>query len=267
MNVMNDFKLKGQVALVTGGARHLGYDMADALAEAGADVIVTSRDAESAKAAAEQLRKTRGVDAMGMGVNVVDHAEVAEMAKKAAAWKGHLDILINNAGGTPPGTSPAWLFDRDPKAIAELLNVNLLGTIYCCQEVGRIMAAQKSGRIINIASIAALVGRDRKMYQRNKMNGQPVDYAAAKAGIVGLTYDLAAMMGPFGVRVNAISPGGFARKQPGDFERDYSERTALGRMGRDGIDLKGAALFLASPASDYVTGHNLVVDGGFVIWH
>ena len=267
MNVMDDFKLKGKIALVTGGARHLGYDMADALAEAGADLIITSRDAESAQAAAEKLRTTRGVDAFGMGVNVTVHAEVAEMAKKAAAWKGRIDILINNAGGTPPSPSPAWLFDRDPKVIADLINVNLLGTIYSCQEVGRIMCAQKSGAIVNIASIAGLVGRDRKMYQRNKMNGQPVDYAAAKAGVIGVTYDLAAMMGPFGVRVNAISPGGFARNQPGNFERDYSERTALGRMGRDGIDLKGAALFLASPASDYVTGHNLVVDGGFVIWH
>ncbi len=267
MNVMDDFKLKGKVALVTGGARHLGYDMADALAEAGADVVLTSRDAASAVAAAEKLRAARGVDTLGLGVNVVRHPEVADMARRARDWKGRIDILVNNAGGTPPERGPACLFDRDPKAIAELLEVNLLGTLYCCKEVGRIMIEQKRGKIINIASIAGMVGRDRRMYQRNNMNGQPVDYAAAKAGIIGATYDLAALMGPFGVCVNAISPGGFARSQPGNFERDYSDRTALGRMGRDGVDLKGAALFLASAASDYVTGHNLVVDGGFVIWH
>jgi len=100
------------------------------------------------------------------------------------------------------------------------------------------------------------------------MKGQPVDYAAAKAGILGLTVDLAGFLGPSGVHVNAISPGGFGRADtPESFVRDYSDRTPLGRMGRDGLDLKGAILFLASPASDYITGHNLVVDGGFSTWH
>ena len=99
------------------------------------------------------------------------------------------------------------------------------------------------------------------------MNGQPIDYAAAKAGIIGMTKDLAGLLSPMGICVNAISPGGFERGQPAGFIRDYSDRTPLGRMGRDGLDLKGAAVFLASAASDYVTGHNLVVDGGFSIWH
>jgi NAD(P)-dependent dehydrogenase (short-subunit alcohol dehydrogenase family) len=98
------------------------------------------------------------------------------------------------------------------------------------------------------------------------MKGQPVDYAAAKAGVIGATMDLAGYLGPMGVYVNSISPGGFERGQPHQFIRDYSDRTALGRMGRDGIDLKGAILFLSSPASDYVTGQNLTVDGGFTIW-
>jgi NAD(P)-dependent dehydrogenase (short-subunit alcohol dehydrogenase family) len=112
------------------------------------------------------------------------------------------------------------------------------------------------------------VGRDRRMYERNNMPGQPVDYAAAKAGVIGLTLDLAGLLSPLGVHVNAISPGGFGpRELPPGFVKDYSDRTPLGRMGIDGVDLKGAALFLASPASDYVTGHNLVVDGGFTLWH
>ena len=105
------------------------------------------------------------------------------------------------------------------------------------------------------------------MYAKNQMKGQPIDYAAAKAGVIGLTRDLAGLLSPHGVHVNAISPGGFARDTlPAGFIKDYSDRTPLGRMGRDGVDLKGAALFLASPASDYITGHNLVVDGGFSIW-
>ena len=129
------------------------------------------------------------------------------------------------------------------------------------------MARQGSGKIINIASMAGLVGRDRRMYEKNGMNGQPIEYAAAKAGVVGMTRDLAGLLSPLGVQVNAISPGGFARSTlPAGFVRDYSDRTPMKRMGRDGVDLKGAVLFLAAPASDYVTGQNLVVDGGFSIW-
>jgi NAD(P)-dependent dehydrogenase (short-subunit alcohol dehydrogenase family) len=151
--------------------------------------------------------------------------------------------------------------------VVDLVQNNLLGVLHCCQEVGRIMARQGSGKIINIASIAGIVGRDRRVYQRNGMNGQPIDYAAAKAGVIGMTRDLAGLLSPLGVHVNAISPGGFERRaMPAGFVRDYSDRTPLGRMGRDGVDLKGAALFLASAASDYVTGQNLVVDGGFSLW-
>ena len=131
------------------------------------------------------------------------------------------------------------------------------------------MIEQKAGKIINIASIAGIVGRDRRMYQRTGLRQQPVDYAAAKAAVIGMTRDLAAVFAPYGVLVNAISPGGFHgpdRPLPEEFAKAYSDRTPLGRMGRDGIDLKGAALFLASAASDYVTGQNLVVDGGFTIW-
>jgi NAD(P)-dependent dehydrogenase (short-subunit alcohol dehydrogenase family) len=133
------------------------------------------------------------------------------------------------------------------------------------------MAKQKSGKIINIASVAGIVGRDRRMYERNNMVwGQPIDYAAAKGGMIGMTLDLAGLLSPMGICVNAISPGGFngpARNHKEGFIKDYCDRTPLGRFGRDGIDLKGAALFLASPASDYITGQNLVVDGGFSIWH
>ena len=187
-------------------------------------------------------------------------------AAAAEAWKGRVDVLLNNAGGGS-GNSPALLFERDAQDIDQLIRLNLNGVLYCCREVGRGMGRRGEGRIINIASIAGLLGRDRKMYERNGMLGQPIDYAAAKAGVIGLTRDLAALMGPMGVNVNAISPGGFQRDLSEGFVRDFSERTAIGRMGRDGIDLKGAILFLASPASDYVVGHNLVVDGGFEVWH
>jgi NAD(P)-dependent dehydrogenase (short-subunit alcohol dehydrogenase family) len=260
------FDLSGQVALITGGARHFGYDMADVLAEAGCDLVIISRQLAHAEAAAEKLRAQRKRDVLPLGVDVSDPAQVKAMAKKAEAFKGHVEILINNAGGSPgPGAS---LFERKPEEIQELISVNILGTIYCTQEIGRIMVKQGRGKIINIASTAAILGRDRRMYERTGLRGQPVDYAAAKAGIVGVTRDIAAVLAPQGVHVNSISPGGFARDTvPPNFIKEYSDRTPMGRMGCLGsADLKGAALFLASPASDYVIGHNLVVDGGFSIW-
>jgi NAD(P)-dependent dehydrogenase (short-subunit alcohol dehydrogenase family) len=265
MTIQEMFDLTGKVAVIIGGARDFGFYMGDVLAEAGCDLVITSRTLASVQQAAEELRAKHKRDVLPLALDVTRQPQIAEMARQAAAWKGHLDILINNAGGTPPGK--AHLFERAPEDIATLISVNLLGSLYCCQEIGRLMAKQGRGKIINIASVAGLVGRDRRMYQRHTMNGQPIDYAAAKSGVIGMTRDLAGLLSPLGVHVNCISPGGFDRgKLPAGFVKDYSDRTPLGRMGRDETDLRGAILFLASPASDYVTGHNLVVDGGFSIW-
>ena len=260
------FKLKGRIALITGGARNLGFEMADALAEAGANLVITSRDISHAEAAADRLRDYRGVEVLPLELNVTAHSQIARIVAEAHAWKGRLDILINNAGGGS-GAGPCHLFERAPEDVETMIATNLTGALHCCQEAARFMAKKASGKILNIGSVAGLVGRDRRMYARNEMNGQPIDYAAAKAGIIGMTRDLAGLLSPMGIHVNCISPGGFARDtMPPGFIRDYSERTPLGRMGRDDWDLKGAALFLVSSASDYVTGHNLVVDGGFSIW-
>ncbi|MCC6490320.1 MAG: SDR family oxidoreductase [Candidatus Hydrogenedentes bacterium] len=263
---MDLFRLDGKVAAVIGGARNLGYDMAEALADSGCDVMLTSRFADHAEEAAARLSARCDRQMLGEGLDVRRYGDVEALAAKVRSWKGHVDILINNAGGTPPGT-PGPLFDRSPEDIEALIALNLTGAIFCCKAFGRLMAEQGYGKIINISSIAALVGRDRRMYQRNGMAGQAVDYAAAKAGVLGMTRDLAALLAPMGVRVNAIAPGGFGpRDLPQGFVESYSERTPLGHMGRDGLDLKGAAVFLSSPASDYISGHTLVVDGGFSIW-
>lgn len=267
MTTLNQlFQLDGKVALVVGGARHLGFDMASALAEAGAEVIVTSRETASAEAAATRLTTAYGRAALGLALDQREHGQVAQVVAEAVAWRGHLDILINNAGGGS-GASAGHLLQRDPADVVNLVATNLTGALHCCQEVAKVMVPRKAGKIINIGSVAAMLGRDRRVYERNGMKGQPIDYAAAKAGVIGMTRDLAGLLGPYGIFVNAISPGGFERPDmPPGFVSDYSDRTPLGRMGRDGIDLKGAALFLASPASDYVTGHNLIVDGGFSLW-
>jgi len=259
------FDLSEKVAVVTGGAKGLGFDAASVLCAAGCNVAITSRQLTEAKESARKLHDIYKAEILPLELDHTDFESVCNVVGRVHNWKGHIEIFVNNAGGGS-GKGTCRLFERSPEAIADLIASNLTGVIYCCREVGKVMAEQKRGKIINIASMAALVGRDRRMYDRNNMAGQPVDYAAAKAGIIGLTRDLAGFLSPMGICVNAISPGGFERGQPQGFIRDYSDATPLGRMGRDGIDLKGAILFLASTASDYVTGQNLVVDGGFCIW-
>lgn len=262
------FNLAGRTALITGGSSVLGTEAAQILAAAGANIAITSRRLEKSAVVAKQLEEKYGVKTLALEMNQCDSKQVKEAAKKFGQWEPQLDILVNNAGGGS-GNSIARLFERAPNEIAQSIETNLTGVIYCCREFGQLLGTHTGSKIINIASIAGLVGRDRRMYEQAGMNGQPVDYAAAKAGIIGLTRDLAAYLAPKGICVNSISPGGFTgseRNHSPAFVAAYSNRTPLGRMGRDGKDLQGSILFLASPASDYITGHNLVVDGGFSIW-
>lgn len=266
VSVLELFRLDGQVSVVTGGSQWLGFDVANALAEAGSAVVITSRDHARGSVAAKDINQRHGVETLAVTADQNEHVEIAKAVAEIVEWKGRIDVLVNNAGGGS-GKSEGSLTLRDPIDAANLIRTNLVGVLYWCQEVARHMIANQSGRIINIASVAGLVGRDRKMYHTNQKTEQPVDYAAAKAGVIGLTLDLAGSLSPKGVRVNAISPGGFDKGDlPPKFVTDYATNTMLGRMGQFGMDLKGAALFLASAASNYVTGHNLVVDGGFSVW-
>lgn len=259
------FSLKDKVAMVTGGARHLGYAMACALADAGAHVIITSRSIKAASLAATSLASRNALPTLALALDQSSARSVAKAFAAAQSWQDRIDIVINNAGGSP-SLGPRDLLSREPRDAEALIHTNLTGLLHCCQEAARHMTPRRQGRIINIASIAGIVGRDRNIYKRSQMNGQAVDYAAAKAGVIGLTRDLAAVLAPEGITVNSISPGGFARDNlPKKFMRDYSSRTPLGRMGKEETDLAGPVVFLASSASAYVTGHNLVVDGGFSI--
>ena len=236
--IMRMFELSGKTSLIIGGTRNLGFDMACTLAGAGSDLIVTSRSHNRAEESAEKLRSKYKIDVLPFELDHTDAGQVSDIVIRTKQWKGHIDILINNAGGGS-GQPPSMLFEKSPTQIADLINKNLTGTLYCCREVGEVMSQQGHGKIVNIASIA---------------------------GIIGMTRDLVAYLSPMGIYVNCISHGGFDRNLPENFVKRYSDRTPLGRMGRDGIDINGAVLYLVSPASDCVTGHNLVVDGDFSIW-
>lgn len=253
---MERFSLKGKIALVTGGTRHFGAEIAAALAENGARVVITSRNGAKAEAAAKQLAP----DAVGMELELGSEPGVTALFDRIRREFGQLDVLVNNAGGHSP--SACGCLERESLAgWNDFITSNLTGTFLMLREYAKLMMPLHFGCVINIASMAGLVGRDRRIYG-DDMTPNPIAYSAAKAGVLGLSRDAAAYLGPYGIRVNAISPGGFERKQPAHFIRDYSELTMLRRMGQPG-DLGGVAVFLASDAASYVTGHNLVLDGGF----
>lgn len=264
---MNErFSLKGKVAVVTGATGTFGKEFSRIFAENGADLVIASRSEEKGDALASELKEKYGTDSLVVTWDATSVESIKELAVKALAFRGHVDVLMCNAGGNRT-TSAHHFFDRSDDDIRISVEINLLSVLYCCREFGRIMKAQKSGSIINIASIAGVIGRDRRMYQRAGGGFENlVDYAASKGGIISATRDMAAILAPYGVRVNSISPGGFDNGCSDIFQKCYGEDTPLGRMGKGGEELGCAALLLASDAGSYITGHNLVVDGGFTTW-
>ncbi len=260
-NVNSLFSLDGRIALVSGGSQNFGLEIATGLLEMGAEVIITSRDAKKAEDRAAELSKRFDKPVHGLMMNLLEEGTIIELFEQIKERFGRLDILVNNAGGHSP-LATGKLETESLECWRAFIDTNMTGTFLMIREYAKLMMSRDGGSIINIASIAGMVGRDRDVYP-DDMKPQPVPYAAAKAGMLGLTYDSAAYLSKSGIRVNAISPGGFERGQPDAFIKGYSERAMLGRMGRDGLDLKGAVAYLASEAAAYVTGHNLVVDGGF----
>ena len=261
------FDLTGQVAFVTGGARNLGYDMALALAEAGADVAITSRKIESARESAATIAKATARRVLPLSLDVREEDQVMAAVDACLAEFGRIDILVNNAGNVISIPESAPLEKRNLDDWQFTMDVNLTGTFLCSKHVvAKAMMPAKKGVIINIGSIAGMIGKDRRVYKGTPMGGVTMDYSAAKGGIINLTRDMACYLAPHNIRVNCISPGGFWRNQPEDFVRAFSETIPMGRMGQDGKELKGAVIFLASEASSYCTGQNLAIDGGLTAW-
>lgn len=258
------FSLKGQVALVTGGARNLGRDEAEALAEAGADVAITSRNIEIANSTAEHITKATGRIVRTYHLDVTDEKEVISVIAKVIEDFGKLDILVNNAG------NPRSMEPPEQRSLEEwnyTFAVNSTGVFLCTREAARHMMAHKSGVIINIASIGGMIGKDRRQYEGLDMKGITIDYSAAKGAVINMTRDWACYLGPYGIRVNSISPGGIKDNvAPEEFWRRNAYMTPLGRVGQYGKDIKGPIVFLASEASSWVTGHNMVMDGGYTAW-
>ena len=247
------FDLHGKVAIVTGGGSGLGRQMATALAEMGASVVLCARTAERCEEAATELRAL-GVRAIGLRCDVTVADDVRAMVKRAAAELGRIDILVNNAGR-------AWVAPVASMKVEDwrkVLEVNLTGAFLCSQAAGNVMIAQGGGKIINIASTAGLGGAMPEVLDS-------IAYNTSKGGLINFTRDLAVKWGRHRINVNAIAPGWFPSRMSSTIVERWGERLGrnipLGRIGGD-EDLKGTVVYLASRASDYITGQILAVDGG-----
>jgi 2-deoxy-D-gluconate 3-dehydrogenase len=266
------FDLSGRVAVVTGGGGLLGGEFCGALAAAGAAVLVVDVDSAKAEAAAARITAAGG-QALARPTDITQPDEVAAMAAAAIEQLGGFDILVNSAALDPKMDKgqreqhSSAFEDYDFGAWQRSLDVNLSGAFLCAQAAVRHMLGQGRGVIINICSTYGLVGPDQRIYQREGQppTFKPVDYTVTKAGILGLTKYLATAYGARGIRCNALSPGGVQHEQDQQFVQAYSARTVLGRMAQP-HELNAALLFLASDASSYMTGANLVVDGGWTAW-
>lgn len=249
------FDLSGRTAIITGGSRGIGREMAEALSEAGADIMLCARRAEWLDETVEQFR-AKNVNVIGQICDVSKPSDVQAVVDTAVSEFGKIDILINNAGtswGAMPENMPLEKWKQ-------VLDVNLTGCFLFARAAGREMLKRNSGSIINIASIAGIT---------SSANGPfYAGYAASKAGLIGLTRELAASWGRRGIRVNAIAPGFFhsrlADRVIDIYERSIQENNVIPRIGAEG-ELKGITVFLASDASSYITGQTIVVDGGMTI--
>src|SRR5215831_7629144 len=252
MNTKKLFDLSGRVAVVTGGSIGLGRQMAEGLAEMGANLVLCARKKERCEQAAEELKQL-GVKTLALGCDVKNPEDVSNVVQETISRFGRIDILINNAGTSWGAPVEEMRLEHWNK----VMETNLTGTFLFSQAAGKFMEQQRRGKIINIASVAGMRGAPPDF--------QAIGYHASKGGVIAFTKDLACKWGIHNIQVNAIAPGWFpTRMSEVMIERNrdaFLKRIPLGRFGSD-HDLKGAAVFLASAASDFVTGHVLVVDGG-----
>jgi NAD(P)-dependent dehydrogenase (short-subunit alcohol dehydrogenase family) len=271
----NRFDLTGRVAVITGGAGLLGEQHARAIAAAGGIPVLVDLSGEAASAKAEALATDYGVHAWGCRVDITSDEDVAAFLPRLLERLGRVDILINNAANNPKveaaGDVNFSRLEHFPLAQWHAdLAVGLTGAFLCSQVIGTEMARRGRGVILNVASDLALIAPDQRLYRQDhlpedRQPAKPVTYSVVKSGLLGLTRYLATYWADKGVRVNAISPGGVYNGQPDAFVAKLASLIPMGRMAS--IDeYRGAILFLVSDASSYMTGANLVVDGGRTSW-
>ena len=263
MNITELFDMTGRVAVVTGGGTHLGRAMATSLAELGATVIIASRRKELCEQVAAEL-SAGGLKIEGMGCDATDPDQVAAMVGTIVQRHGRLDVMVCNAGGG--AAEPTYIPEGDVSEFTATLEMNVTSAYVCANEAAKVMVKQGSGSIITIGSIHGSLTNDKRFYDGTDFKRGGAAYQTAKGGIINFTRYLAMELGDSGVTANCISPGQIPgpTTDPMMVER-ARQLNALGRTG-EANDLKGAVALLASPAGSWITGHNLIVDGGWSIW-
>ena len=266
------FSLEGKTAIVTGGAGILGRYFCSALAEFGANVAVVDLDAKKAVELAGELDSRYGVDAIGIGCDVSSPASVKKMLETALKKFKEVHILHNNAASKGKSLKDFFepLENFSLKVWKEIMAVNLDGMFLTAQAVGEQMKKQKKGgSVIQTASIYGIMAPDQRIYEGSEYQGRaintPAVYSASKGGVTALTKYLASYWAPAGIRVNSLTPGGVRSGQNTVFQKKYAQRVPMGRMAEP-EEMAGALVYLASDASSYVTGQNLIVDGGLHAW-
>jgi NAD(P)-dependent dehydrogenase (short-subunit alcohol dehydrogenase family) len=273
--IQDKFNLEDKVAIVTGGAGQLGVEFCRTLAEAGAAVVVADLAGEAAEKTAQALRDS-GYRSASFGLDVTRIESTRELVAETLRQFGRLDILVNSAALDPKfdpdasakGITPGSFEDYPLEQWSAALNVNLTGIFLVTQACVQPMLEQgKKGSIINICSTYGLNGPDQRIYVKDgkRVAFKPVYYTTTKAGVMGFTKYLAAYYAGTEIRVNALTPGGVYNNHEEYFVKNYSAKTIMGRMAKKD-EMNGALLFLASDASSYMTGNNVVVDGGWTAW-
>ncbi|MBT5873271.1 MAG: SDR family oxidoreductase [Candidatus Latescibacteria bacterium] len=257
MGVLDSFSLAGKTAVVTGGAGPLfGSSISEALAEAGATVITASRSRDRNEEYARNMCD-RGFEVVGLTLDIADSESISSFRDQIVRDFGQIHILVNNAVTGRGGD----FNDQTPEYWSQSAQGNMVGLFAMCKAFLPSLSSHPTSSILNISSIYGVVGNDPSLYEGTDMK-QPPDYNFVKAGMINFTRYLANYYGSDGVRANCICPGGYFNDQPEPFVRNYEKRVPLGRM-LNSEDIKGAAVFLASDASEYVTGTTMMVDGGF----
>jgi NAD(P)-dependent dehydrogenase (short-subunit alcohol dehydrogenase family) len=263
-----NFSVEGRVIVITGALGLLGSTYVDGFSREGANVVIVDLDGERCRKLASETANKCGTKPLGLGCDVTEKMEVEEMVRRAVTEYGGIDVLVNNAAiQTDRFFAP--FEDYAVEDWDKVLKVNVTGMFLCSQAVSKVMEKKPGGSIINIASIYGVVAPDQKIYDgavfRGKKINTPLVYSTSKGAVISLTRYLAVYLAKYGIRVNVVTPGGVYGGQNKAFIAKYSKKCPLGRMAKP-EEVFNAVFFLASNASSYITGHNLIVDGGWTIW-
>ena len=275
MTTFDRFKLNGKVAVITGGAGLLGEKHADVIAEAGGVPVLWDINPEGIKRIVDEIRTRHRVQAAGMAVDITDPGSIEKGFREVLDGFGRIDILVNNAANDPKVKTDekiSWsrLENFELTSWQKDIAVGLTGAYLCSQIIGTHMAGNDGGVILNIASDLSVIAPNQRIYRQPGLEDQrqpvkPVTYSVIKHGLIGLTKYLATYWANQNIRVNAISPGGVYNRQPSDFVDKLKNLIPMGRMA-DLDEYQAAVLFLISDASSYMTGANLIIDGGRTCW-